>query len=228
MLFAIALSLSGPDHMIFSVINNHNIFGFGGLGVSAFQLAKAFGAREIYAVDIDPTKLQLAKKMGAPIKRFIASSNLNDVIPRYLESAIYDPKPTIATFSNAMDVGNPSNFPRMLELYDMDFDRLSEDVQGDRLDDLNTLETIKACWEQNEYLLDPHGAIGYELLKRHKEEEETGIFLETAHPCKFEPVISKVIPDYQLPSFTQGLMKKEKQAIELANDYQKFREFLLE
>lgn len=169
----------------------------------------------------------LAKKMGAPIKRFIASANLNDVVPRYLESGNYDPKPTVQTYSNAMDVGKPSNFPRMQELYGQDYQRMTAEITGDRMGNPETLFTIQQCWEENQYLLDPHAAIGYHILKESIQENETGIFLETAHPCKFLPVIEKVIPDYEVPEFTKELLGKEKLAKSLKADYERFKEYLL-
>lgn len=168
----------------------------------------------------------LAKKMGAPIKRFVASSNLNDVVPRYLDTGSYNPKSTIQTYSNAMDVGKPSNFPRMQELYSQDYEKMVADISGDRMDNPETLFTMQQCWEENQYLLDPHGAIGYHLLKESLQENETGVFLETAHPCKFMPVIEKVIPDYVVPEFASELLGKEKKATKLDAKYDLLPEFL--
>lgn len=168
----------------------------------------------------------LAKQMGAPIKRFIASANLNDVVPRYLESGTYDPKPTVQTYSNAMDVGKPSNFPRMQELYGQDYQRMTGEITGGRMGNPETLFTIQQCWEENQYLLDPHGAIGYHLLKESIQENERGIFLGTAHPCKFLPVIEQVIPTYEVPEFTRELLAKKKEAKRLNADYRTFKEFL--
>ncbi len=168
----------------------------------------------------------LAKKMGAPIERFIASSNLNDVVPRYLTTGAYDPQPTIQTYSNAMDVGKPSNFPRILELYHQNYQEIIKEIAGDRLDDSATLKTMKSCWDQNQYLLDPHGAIGYALLESHLKDHETGVFLETAHPCKFEPVVSKVIDNYQLPGFTDSLLSREKKATKISTAYEDLKNFI--
>ena len=164
----------------------------------------------------------LAKKMGAPINRFIATSNANDVVPRFLESGTYDPRDTIQTYSNAMDVGNPSNFPRMKELYQSDYESMIQDISGDRLGDEQTLSTIRDCYLSNEYLLDPHGAIGYYLLKKHLRKNETGVFLETAHPCKFLPVIQRVV-DYELPPIASHLIAKQKEATLVENDYQELK-----
>ena len=169
----------------------------------------------------------LAKKMGANISSFIAASNANDVVPRYLQNGSYDPSPTIATYSNAMDVGKPSNFPRMLELYGADYKSITADIQGFTLDDASTLKALETCKANTGYLADPHGVIGYQALKELKKEDETGIFLETAHPCKFSDVIEKIDSDYQLPEFTKELMVKEKQSQPLAANFQHFKEYLL-
>ena len=169
----------------------------------------------------------LAKKMGAPIKRFIAASNANDVVPRYLDSGEYEPKPTIPTYSNAMDVGKPSNFPRMLDLYHGKHSAMTEDVSGFHLDDEGTLRTMSQCLQQNDYLLDPHGAIGYQALRNHLRNGEQGIFLETAHPCKFVDVVRQVKPDYELPAFTTELLKREKEATGIEANFEIFKELLI-
>lgn len=169
----------------------------------------------------------LAKKMGVPIRRFIAASNANDVVPRYLKSGKYQPSPTIPTYSNAMDVGAPSNFPRMLELYGNEYNDLTKDISGYSLNDESTLNTMEYCWKENGYLLDPHGAIGYSALKEKKSQNEVGVFLETAHPCKFSDVVDKAIPNYHIPDFTADLMLKEKKSTEMTSDFARFKEYLL-
>ncbi len=169
----------------------------------------------------------LAHKMGAPISRFIAASNANDVIPRYLSSGFYEPLPTIATYSNAMDVGKPSNFPRMLELCSQDHEALTELIMGFTLNDQQTLQTMDTCLAKNNYQTDPHGAIGYQALVEGIQEHETGVFLETAHPCKFSDVIEKVNPTYSLPPFTEELMKKEKVSDHMSSAFEVFKDFLL-
>ncbi|MDW3192717.1 MAG: threonine synthase [Cytophagales bacterium] len=169
----------------------------------------------------------LAYKMGAPISRFIASSNANDVVPRYLVNGKYEPLPTVATYSNAMDVGKPSNFPRMLELCHSDYSAMTKLISGFTLNDSQTLAAMKACLEQNEYLADPHGAIGYQALEEKIQPDETGIFLETAHPCKFLNVVEKVQPAYELPEFTKELMKKQKVADQMDTSFERFKDFLL-
>ncbi|MFY0608434.1 MAG: threonine synthase [Cyclobacteriaceae bacterium] len=170
----------------------------------------------------------LAKKMGLPIKRFIAASNANDVIPRYLQTEQYNPLPTVATVSNAMDVSDPSNHPRMLDLHDKLFADIKAHVSGFTLSDEETLKVMKECFDRNDYMLDPHGAIGYAALKEQLAANETGIFLETAHYSKFMPVVekalSKTIP---LPDFVGNLMQKEKVANLIENDYEAFKEYLV-
>ena len=167
----------------------------------------------------------LAKKMGAPIQTFIAATNANDVVPRYLLSGKYEPKPTIATYANAMDVGKPSNFPRLLELYNNDFDSLKLDISGFTMSDSEILDTIESCWTENSYLLDPHGAIGFKSIAQ---KEGNNIFLETAHPCKFDDVIRKVRSDYELPDFTSELMKKEKKSTLMNAEFDLFKDYLLQ
>lgn len=169
----------------------------------------------------------LAKKMGAGIKRFIAASNLNNVVPRYLDSGSYEPKPTIKTYSNAMDVGKPSNFPRMMELYGNNYREIAKEIDGGFLTDEGTLDAMKQCFEGNNYLMDPHGAIGYQLLARHKKPNELGIFLETAHPCKFLPIVRKVINDYKIPDFAIDLMKKREKSQKIEPNFTFLKAFLL-
>ncbi len=170
----------------------------------------------------------LAKKMGLPIKRFIAASNANDVIPRYLQTEQYHPKPTVATVSNAMDVSDPSNHPRMLDLHDRLFADIKAHVSGFTLSDEETIAVMKSCYDQTDYILDPHGAIGYAALKEKLEEGETGLFLETAHYSKFMPVVEKALgQSIPLPEFVGDLMQQEKAATLMENSYEDFKEYLL-
>lgn len=171
----------------------------------------------------------LAKKMGLPIHRFIAASNANDIIPRYIKNGTYEIKPTIATLSNAMDVSNPSNFPRMMELYHQDWEAIKKNIQGFTLDDHTTLQTMAECFKDHHYTLDPHGAIGYQSLKGSLDETEHGIFLETAHPCKFidtvEQALNREVP---LPDFVSDLMQKQNESIKLDKSFESFKNFLLD
>lgn len=171
----------------------------------------------------------LAKKMLAIQDRikFIVASNANDVVPKYLETGKYSPQKTIKTYSNAMDVGNPSNFPRILEIYGKSYENLVNEVYGQSVDDELTITTIKKCYSNNNYILEPHGATGFHSLKKYVKSDEVGVFLETAHPCKFLPVMQKAIPDYKIPSFADELMKKEKQSYKISADFETFKEYLV-
>lgn len=170
----------------------------------------------------------LAYKMGLPISRFIAASNVNDVVPRYLQSGNYEPKSTIHTLSNAMDIGDPSNYSRMLELFDHDHKEIARVISGYSLNDEQTLEVIKTCYEENDYILDPHGAIGYDALKKGLDKKETGIFIETAHYSKFLSTVNKALgKELPLPDFADDLMKKKKVAEKIAADYQELKALLL-
>ncbi|MEP4531978.1 MAG: threonine synthase [Cyclobacteriaceae bacterium] len=171
----------------------------------------------------------LAKRMGLPIKRFIAASNANDIVPRYISNGTYEIEPTIATLSNAMDVSDPSNFPRMMELYDGSWDKVKTDITGYTLDDENTLKTMSECHANTEYILDPHGAIGYKALAENMQRDEQGIFLETAHPCKFINTVEKALQTtYPVPSFASDLMQKNKVAQKIEANYIDFKSFLLD
>jgi threonine synthase len=170
----------------------------------------------------------LAKKMGLPIKRFIAASNANDVVPRYIANGNYEIRPTVATLSNAMDVSNPSNFPRMMELYEQSWENITSDITGFSLDDNHTLQTMKECQSENQYILDPHGAIGYDALMKNLKDGEQGIFLETAHPCKFIDTVEKALDTtYPTPGFAESLMGREKVASTMSSSYDDFKDYLL-
>jgi threonine synthase len=168
--------------------------------------------------------------MGAPIYKFIASTNMNDTVPEYLQTGNFNPKPSIATISNAMDVGNPSNFSRMLELYDADVEKMKKDIYGVSFSDAQTKEVIKKVFDTYNYILDPHGAVAYlGLLDFIKNSDEfSGVFLETAHPVKFsdvvEPIIGKTIP---IPDKLKKYLDSEKKSIFIKNDFQDLKDFLI-
>ena len=165
----------------------------------------------------------LAKKMGFPLDKFLACSNANDVVPRYLNTCQYDPRPTIATYANAMDVSKPSNFPRMIELYSHSFDALTKDVSGFELEDEAILKTIAQCQSDTGHLLDPHGAIGYAGLKEKLKPGQMGVFLETTHPIKFAPTMAKALgEELTMPDFATDLMGKEKVAKKIGKGYEEF------
>ena len=170
----------------------------------------------------------LAYKMGLPISRFIAASNINDVVPVYLESGNYNPKDSIPTLSNAMDIGNPSNYVRMMELFDHDYKALKKVVSGYVLNDDETLKVIKDCYEKNDYILDPHGAIGYDALKKSLDKKETGVFVETAHYSKFLSTVNKALDqEIPFPYFVSDLMKKKKETTMIGNDFKELKEYLI-
>lgn len=169
----------------------------------------------------------IARRMGLPIQHFLACSNVNDTIPEYLETAEYNARPSIQTISNAMDVGDPSNFVRMLNLFEHSHQKMTEIISGYSYTDNETRETIKKVYSEYGYILDPHGAVGYLGLKDYMENQEgTGIFLETAHPYKFkesvEPEISTSLP----PVLTFD--DAESKSISFENDFNKLKSFLLE
>ena len=136
----------------------------------------------------------MAKREGAPVARFIAATNVNDVVPQYLASGKFEPRPSLHTIANAMDVGNPSNFERMLWLYGGDLDAVRKDVAGSVHDDVEVKATIKDVFDRTGYLLDPHSAIGYlGITRREGQGRREGIFLATAHPAKFSEIVEPVI-----------------------------------
>ena len=135
----------------------------------------------------------MAKRSGLPISRFIAATNANDVVPEYLRSGVFTPRASVQTIANAMDVGHPSNFERMLWLYNNDVEAMRRDITGSRHDDPDVKATIKRVYDEHGYLLDPHSAIAYMGLKPHLQPGQTGVFLATAHPAKFREIVEPVL-----------------------------------
>ncbi|MDH5598460.1 MAG: threonine synthase [Cyclobacteriaceae bacterium] len=169
-----------------------------------------------------------AREMGLPISKFIASTNINDIFPQYLNTGNFNPKPSISTLSNAMDVGNPSNFERIRYLFNDDLKKTRSLIQGFSYNDLQTKEAIKELYQNYQYLSDPHGAIGYAGLRDYKGDNYTGIFLETAHPSKFKDTVEEVInKPIQLPLQLQSCLNKESKSIKMTNNYNLFKEFIL-
>jgi len=160
----------------------------------------------------------IAKKMGLPIKRLIAANNANNTFFNYLKTGKYIPKPSVQTFSNAMDVGAPSNFERILHLYNNQIEALKKDVSSFTFNDPMTLKKIKSCFTETDYLPDPHGAVGLLALQKSLKPDEVGVFLETAHPQKFSSVIQKVILNYAEPQVDLKNCSK----IAMQNSYQVF------
>jgi threonine synthase len=169
----------------------------------------------------------LAQKLGLPIKHFIASTNINDTVPQYLLNGNYDPKPSKATISNAMDVGNPSNFIRIQELFDNNLSSLKKSFSSYSFSDDETKIMMKSIYDKFNYISEPHGAIGYLGLQKHGlETNEFGVFLETAHPVKFLDIVEETLSvDLEIPNQIRQVMSKEKVATSVSN-YQELKNFL--
>lgn len=170
-----------------------------------------------------------AKAMGIPVKHFIAATNVNDIVPTYLETSIFEPRSSVSTIANAMDVGNPSNFARILHLYNQSHQAIAEEISGFRFGDEEVRTALRKTFREKGYLLDPHGAIGYMALNKYlSNRKEYGIFLETAHPAKFletvEPIIGKNV---DIPSRLRKFMEGESRTTPLSNDFDKFKEYLV-
>lgn len=166
--------------------------------------------------------------MGLPIKRFIAANNANDVFFNYLKTGQYEPKPSVQTIANAMDVGDPSNFARIIELYGNSHKRISSLISGATYSDSQIAESMKSCREQTGYILDPHGACGYRALKENLKLGETGVFCETAHPAKFKDTVEGIIgSEVAIPERLAAFMRGEKQSVPMTKDFADFKKFLL-
>ena len=170
----------------------------------------------------------IAMKLGLPIDHFIASTNVNDTIPRYFKSQVFNPRPTIQTISNAMDVSNPSNFIRIQEMFE-NFETLSSSLSSYSFDDNQTLEIVKQIYNDKKYIMDPHGAVGFLGLKKYltKNSIKTGVFLETAHPIKFSKHIENTIKvKLKIPEKINKILLKKKRYIDI-EDYNDFKNKIL-
>ena len=168
------------------------------------------------------------KQMGLPVSRFIAANNKNDIFYQYLQTGKYNPRPSVATIANAMDVGDPSNFARVLDLYQESHEAICRDISGTTYTDEQIRETVKTTYQQTGYLLDPHGACGFRALKEGLKEGEVGVFLETAHPAKFLETVEDIIADkVTIPAKLQEFMKGEKQSLPLSKEFADFKAYLL-
>jgi threonine synthase len=174
----------------------------------------------------------LAKRMGLPIHHFIAATNVNDVVPEYLQTKLFKPRSSRQTISNAMDVGNPSNFDRILNLYGGNFEMLSSDIYGCFFTDEETQKAMRDIHSAKQYVMDPHGAIGYLGLKKYiaeRKENVTGIFLETAHPAKFKDVVDETLGEkIEIPKPLMRFMAQNKQSITMQKDFDSFKNYLLQ
>lgn len=170
----------------------------------------------------------IGKRMGLPIKRFIAANNKNDIFYQYLLSGEYNPRPSIATIANAMDVGAPSNFARILDLYGNSHDAIASEISGCTYTDEQIAETLKETYKTTGYLLDPHGAVGYRSLLEGLKENEIGVFLETAHPAKFKETVESIIEDeVAIPTKLAAFMKGTKSTVKLSSSFPSFKKYLM-
>ena len=166
--------------------------------------------------------------MGLPIKRFIAANNANDIFFKYLQTGKYEPKPSKQTLANAMDVGDPSNFARIYDLYGKSHERITSLISGATYNDEQIRETMRACYEDTEYILDPHGACGYQALVDGLQSDEFGVFCETAHPAKFKEKVDEILGiDVEIPERLANFMKGQKQSVPMTKDFADFKQYLL-
>lgn len=170
----------------------------------------------------------MAKKIGLPIAHFVASTNVNDTVPRFMTSQQYEPKPTVETLSNAMDVSNPSNFVRILELFGKEFGALDKELTSYSFTDAETVATLQKVYTENNYLCDPHGAVGYLGLKKYLKNNENlnGVFLETAHPVKFaDSIVNNLKIEIPVPEQIKEVLQGEKKTT-LISTYNELKDFL--
>ena len=169
-----------------------------------------------------------AKRMGLPVKHFIASNNRNDIFFKYLKTGEYKPRPSVSTIANAMDVGDPSNFARILDLYGNSHEAICADISGATYDDSQIADTLKNVYAETGYLLDPHGACGYRALADQIKPGQVGVFLETAHPAKFKDTVSGIIgAEVEIPERLQAFMKGQKLSVPMGKDFESFKNYLL-
>ena len=167
-------------------------------------------------------------EMGLPIKRFIAANNANDIFYKYLQTGKYEPKPSKQTLANAMDVGDPSNFARIYDLYGKSHERITSLISGATYSDEQIRQTMKACYDETGYILDPHGACGYQALEDGLKEGEIGVFCETAHPAKFKEKVDEILSiDVEIPDRLAAFMKGNKQSVPMTKDFADFKQYLL-
>ena len=224
------------DHMNLTSANSINVARFlpqAFYYFNAYAQAKKLGKADNLTICVPSgnfgniTAGLFAQRMGLPIKHFIAANNANDIFYNYLLSGIYSPKASIQTIANAMDVGDPSNFARILDLYKSSHAEICNHISGATYSDDEIAATMKKCYEQTGYVLDPHGACGYQALKDNLKDGE-GVFLETAHPAKFKEKVDAILStDIEIPTRLADFMKGKKQSLEMAADFSAFKQFLL-
>ena len=173
----------------------------------------------------------IAYKMGLPVKHFIAATNANDIVPEYINTGIFNAKASVPTLSNAMDVGNPSNFPRMIELFGKEYEEVIKMIFGFAFDDEETKLAIAEVYNDYDYVLCPHTAVGHlgvQAYLSEQQEEVNTVILATAHPSKFSDVVEPVIgTEPEMPDRLKEIIKKEKVATKMSTDFEDFKRFLL-
>ena len=227
-------------HMTLTSANSINVARF---LPQAFYYFNAYAQLKRVAAVADPSNLVVcvpsgnfgnitaglfAKRMGLPVKRFVAANNANDIFYNYLLTGQYCPQPSKQTLANAMDVGDPSNFARILDLYANQWANIKADISGATYTDDRIREAMRQCYEATGYVLDPHGACGWRALKELLQPGEVGVFLETAHPAKFKEKVDDILgTDIAIPERLQAFMRGKKQSVEMANDFDAFKSFLM-
>ena len=167
-------------------------------------------------------------EMGLPVKRFIAANNANDIFYKYLQTGKYEPKPSVQTLANAMDVGDPSNFARIYDLYGKSHERISSLISGATYTDDEIRQTMRQCYSQTGYILDPHGACGYQALADGLQTGEGGVFCETAHPAKFKEKVDDILGiNVEIPARLKAFMEGEKQSVPMTKDFADFKNYLM-
>ena len=201
---------------------------------NAYARMKALGKADEMVVCVPSgnfgniTAALFGHRMGLPIKRFIAANNANDIFYNYLQTGRYEPKASRQTIANAMDVGDPSNFARIYDLYKGDHSAVTSIISGATYSDDMIRETMRQCYADNGYILDPHGACGYRALSEQLKAGETGVFCETAHPAKFKDTVDSIIgAEVEIPERLAAFMKGEKQSVEMGKSFAEFKEYLI-
>lgn len=201
---------------------------------NAYARMKALGKADEMVVCVPSgnfgniTAALFGHRMGLPIKRFIAANNANDIFYNYLQTGKYEPKSSRQTIANAMDVGDPSNFARIYDLYKGDHSAVTSLISGATYSDDMIRETMRQCYADNGYILDPHGACGYRALSEQLKAGETGVFCETAHPAKFKDTVDSIIgAEVEIPERLAAFMKGEKQSVEMGKSFAEFKEYLI-
>jgi threonine synthase len=170
-----------------------------------------------------------ASEMGLPISKFIAANNSNNVVYEYLKTGDYKPRSSVETIANAMDVGEPSNFVRILDLYKHSYQTIKDKILGFYYPDSEIRNIVNKVYNEYGYMCDPHGACGYEALQEVLSKEQIGVFLETAHPAKFTETIEDILGEgkIDLPAKLKVFMKGDKKSTLLSSDFEGFRKYLL-